>query len=66
MKYLYHPSFDMRNLIVPTTLNKKLLIDLSRKGLHLRYGETTNQKSLTYEYLYHVHGPMYPLKRGKN
>jgi hypothetical protein len=48
-----------------TTFKKYLLIDMSNTRLPLRHGATINMKSPTSEYLDHMCGPAYPLKRGK-
>ena len=60
------PSFGLRHLTLPITFRTDPLTELLRTRLILRLGTTTNWKSPTFASSTHVHGPGFPLKRGKH
>ena len=66
MQGLFLLDYGSRHLTVPNTYRIYLLIDMSRTWLLFRNGAVANQNSPTSEYLDHVHGSAFPLKRGKH
>ena len=66
MKSHIHRDYGMKHLIVKPSSKTDHHIDFSRIRPPTRIGVASNHKWLTFVFLVQVHGPRFPLKRGRH